>query len=441
MSLISRPSAPTSAATPLSADVKGIQIKNTSTTGMERTELPHADEDYAFERDRALTKVTPAGIQPLSPEETKQQHKGSKKILKKFATSALQFKYKAVSFPVMFSEPRSYLERGADLFSFLVGKYINEALETEDDPARRLAQITVGILAALHVDMNPKKVFNPILGETFIGRWEDGSVVFAEQTSHHPPISDFQLFGADGAWKCRAHCNFEITSGMSEIDVIQHGVFYLELRDGSRYEWEFPSVTISGFIKGERTVKVKGELVVTDPVNALQAVVEFEPKKDKKKGITESKATTIYGGIGPAKETKKGWELEKKDFDMEITGDYCKEILVDGEMMFDIENDVVRRALGEVSEQDLLPSDARFRLDRCFLIRGDNESADQAKTALEDCQRREAKLRKGKSKDGKKHKHKHKKGSASQSDSKSETSDATKSEGTSQDAYSSDYSD
>ena len=418
--------------------VHDIAIRNTSTVGMERTELPHPDEDYAFERDRALTKVTPAGIQPLSPEETKIQHKGAKKILKKLATNAL--KGKAISFPVMFSEPRSYLERGADLFSFLVGKYIGEALDCEGEPDRRLALVTVGVLAALHVDMNPKKVFNPVLGETFVGRWEDGSEIFAEQTSHHPPVSEFQLFGPDGAWKCHAHCNFEITSGMSEIDIIQHGVFVLELSDGSRYEWEFPAVTIAGFLKGERTVKVKGTLVVTDPVNSLQAVVEFEPKKDKKKGISESRATTIYGGIGPAKEGKKGWELEKKEFDMEITGDYCKEIMVDGEMLFDVENDSVRRALGEVKDEELLPSDARFRLDRCYLIRGDNEAADAAKNALEDCQRKEAKLRKGGKKHGKKKHGKKKEGAQTDhSDFKSETSEGTKSEGDA--AVDSDYSD
>lgn len=436
MSLVTRVSAPSQAR---STVVRNVTIKNTSTTGMERTELPHPDDDYAFERDRALTKVTPAGIQPLSPEETKLQHKGAKKILKKFATSALQLKGKAISFPVMFSEPRSYLERGADLFSFLVGKYINEAIETEGEPDRRLILITVGILAGLHVDMNPKKVFNPVLGETYVGRWEDGSEIYAEQTSHHPPISEFQLFGPDGAWKCHAHCNFEITSGMSEIDIIQHGVFVLELKDGTRYEWEFPSVTIAGFIKGERTVKVKGTLTVTDPVNGLQAVVEFEPKKDKKKGITETRATTIYGGVGPAKEGKKGWELEKKEFDAEITGDYCKEIMVDGELLFDVESDVVKRAVGEVKDEDLLPSDARFRLDRCYLIRGDNEAADQAKNALEDCQRREAKLRKG----GKKHKKskgKKKEGAQTDhSDWRSETSEGTKSEGDA--ARDSDYSD
>ena len=89
MSLLSRAPAPT-APRQRTSMVHDIAIRNTSTVGMERTELPHPDEDYAFERDRALTKVTPAGIQPLSPEETKIQHKGAKKILKKLATHALK---------------------------------------------------------------------------------------------------------------------------------------------------------------------------------------------------------------------------------------------------------------------------------------------------------------------------------------------------------------
>ena len=44
----------------------------------------------------------------------------------------------------------------------------------------------------LYIDM--EKPFNPILGETFQG-WVNGCPVYAEQISHHPPISAIYMVG------------------------------------------------------------------------------------------------------------------------------------------------------------------------------------------------------------------------------------------------------
>lgn len=44
------------------------------------------------------------------------------------------------------------------------------------------------------------KPFNPILGETWEAGAPDGSRIFFEQTSHHPPVSAFQLLGPHGLY-------------------------------------------------------------------------------------------------------------------------------------------------------------------------------------------------------------------------------------------------
>lgn len=46
-----------------------------------------------------------------------------------------------------------------------------------------------------HVFQSWRKPFNPILGETFQAVLSDGSEIFLEQISHHPPISAYQLDG------------------------------------------------------------------------------------------------------------------------------------------------------------------------------------------------------------------------------------------------------
>lgn len=49
-----------------------------------------------------------------------------------------------------------------------------------------------------------RKPFNPILGETWQAQLSDGTCMFMEQISHHPPVSAFHMEGPgeDG----RRHC-------------------------------------------------------------------------------------------------------------------------------------------------------------------------------------------------------------------------------------------
>ena len=44
------------------------------------------------------------------------------------------------------------------------------------------------------------KPFNPLLGETWQAEMPDGSRIFLEQISHHPPISAFELLGPHGLY-------------------------------------------------------------------------------------------------------------------------------------------------------------------------------------------------------------------------------------------------
>jgi len=42
---------------------------------------------------------------------------------------------------------------------------------------------------------------NPILGETIQRELPDGTKFFAEQTSHHPPITNFYLEGPESSYR------------------------------------------------------------------------------------------------------------------------------------------------------------------------------------------------------------------------------------------------
>jgi hypothetical protein len=143
---------------------------------------------------------------------------------------------------------------------------------------------------------------------------------------------------------------------------------------------------VLGIVRGDRYVKVSGELVIRDVTNDLVCTVEIAPKKPKTKvkGLENPTATTVYGGIPDG---------TGKNLVCVVRGDYCGSLFVDDDEAWDIKRDFASRPLKEPPGDLLLPSDSRFRIDRGLLIAGRLEDADRAKVILEEMQRREEKLR------------------------------------------------
>lgn len=54
------------------------------------------------------------------------------------------------------------------------------------------------MIGGLRRQTSTLKPFNPILGETFEGEYSCGARVFAEQISHHPPVSAWQVADVHG---------------------------------------------------------------------------------------------------------------------------------------------------------------------------------------------------------------------------------------------------
>lgn len=387
MSLLTRGQAPVkSNAAPIDT-VDGMKIFNTSYTGIENHKIKYDGDDYNEERDKALHKWTPDGVMPMSKEEQDFEREVNWRMIKKFTKAVFTMDLTHFSFPVAYSEPRSFLERTADLFTFLAGTYASKAAEsntTED----RLKYIAGGIVASFHLYHQKKKPWNPVLGETYVAHWPNGASIYGEQISHHPPVSRFEIYGPNNQWKAIAQCNFTIDSGMLQVSIHQKGIFILEFPDGDKYEWEFPDAVVRGLVHGDRVVRAAGKVKIQNVAKNKEICVHLAPKKDKKLGIEDFAYTHIYGGIRNI-DTKN-----KNKYEHIISGDYCRKVYFDGEVLFDIEKDLVKRPLQEVNENELLLSDSRYRIDRAYLI--DNkpmDDADKVKEAIETAQRREEKLR------------------------------------------------
>ncbi len=80
-----------------------------------------------------------------------------------------------------------------DIFGFAPIYYKRAALET--DSLERLKYVVTPVISAMYGSAKQLKPFNPLLGETYQGYFDDGSRIYCEHTSHHPPISNFLIEG------------------------------------------------------------------------------------------------------------------------------------------------------------------------------------------------------------------------------------------------------
>ena len=108
------------------------------------------------------------------------------------------FNLTTISFPIRACSAMSVLQRIPDL-SKLYSFYLNYAA-TVDDPVERMKAVLTGTIAGMYMNFRPEKPLNPVLGETFEAVGADGSKIYVEQTSHHPPVSHMYVEGPDGRY-------------------------------------------------------------------------------------------------------------------------------------------------------------------------------------------------------------------------------------------------
>lgn len=111
----------------------------------------------------------------------------------------------AISLPVRIFEKRSTIEKICDLWC--TGPIFLKRAALEIDPIERMKNIVAFVVSGMHMVSTQRKPFNPIIGETYEGLWPDGSRIFVEHISHHPPISCFlvehvdNLFTFEGSYE------------------------------------------------------------------------------------------------------------------------------------------------------------------------------------------------------------------------------------------------
>lgn len=102
---------------------------------------------------------------------------------------------------------------------------MNKAMK-ETDSLFRLRHIIAMAVGPLYMACRQQKPFNPILGETFQATFPyDGTEVYFEHISHHPPISSFHLIGKPnekGVPTWEIYGSYEMIAKMSKNNLNFH---------------------------------------------------------------------------------------------------------------------------------------------------------------------------------------------------------------------------
>jgi hypothetical protein len=316
-------------------------------------------------------------------------------VLKQVASSVTKSNLISISLPVRLFEPRSYLERITDAWCF-APVFLTKAAETSD-PLERLKLVVTFALSGLHQTCKQKKPFNPILGETFEGRFPDGTQVYCEQTAHHPPITAWEVYGPRDLYKFYGYGEWTASFSVNSVSGAQKGIHIIDFPDGSNIKYVLPEIVLKGVLWGERIMEYVGTIFFRDAKNKICARLSIPIPSESSflsswwSGAATPPSDYLRGEIYRYEVNDRDGSEIKGQVLSTIAGTWLGCIEFDEKPYWSISSGLVAAAVAPVA--DPLPSDSRFREDLRALKDGKLEGAAEWKTKLEEKQRRDKKLR------------------------------------------------
>ncbi|KAI9907972.1 hypothetical protein PsorP6_003228 [Peronosclerospora sorghi] len=356
----------------------------------------HTESSRIFHPKTYMQGMMPlpsGGLKLIDKEVAKKQSGVVKDVIKSAGAKILEGKSAvSLSLPVRIFEPRTNLERVCDLMlyapTFLsVASAQHEALE-------RFKYVMTFAVAGLHHSIGQLKPFNPILGETFQSRLNDGTDVCCEHTSHHPPISNFQLIGDKYSiagfviWHASmsVKSNAMLNTNKGPVRVTFPDADRLP---GTTIEYNLPYLQIGGLLWGDRTVDILGTMLFEDKQNHLQCELRLNPDaKSGMGGMFSSSKTPTDSLRGVILDTSVSPPRELCD----VTGSWLHELVFGTKAYWTMET-FTSGYLVPYPEDKLLASDSRYREDLHHLAAGDLDESQEWKVKLEVLQRADRKAR------------------------------------------------
>lgn len=105
--------------------------------------------------------------------------------------------------------------------------------------------------------------------------WPDGTEIFVEHTSHHPPISHFLIF--DFAKQYRYYGYYEYKASLKGNSLVgkQDGPNKIVFYDGQEIVYHLPPIKISGLLFGKRVIELYENITFRDEKNDFVCKLQF----------------------------------------------------------------------------------------------------------------------------------------------------------------------
>jgi hypothetical protein len=252
--------------------------------------------------------------------------------------------------------------------------YLNIASTLTDD-VERMKYVIVATVSNWYKSTVFLKPLNPIWGETYEMMWEDGSHEYVEQTSHHPPCSNFIIYGPNNNYKFSGYLNFKSNAWINSMKLTNTGKRCVDFKDGTHIDFNYCNDQYSNTFYGILRDENIGDVEWNDVTHGITAKMSLG-------GSAKSALSDYFEG-----------EIKDKDDNVlcSFTGSYLSHIDFDGKRYWDIRRNI---DIQEFPIKDQIKSSSIYRPDSLLLYEKKLDEAQEAKNNLEEIQRRDRRLRK-----------------------------------------------
>ena len=322
------------------------------------------------------------GVICINDDINKRQNGVFGEIFKQFAKNLFKSGNISLSLPIRVFEPRSMLERFADWWCF--GPIILKKASQQNDFIEGFKLAIVFAISGLFFSTNQLKPFNPYLGETYQGYYEDGSELCLEHTSHIPCISHYYLNDKDKNYSLSGYIELSLEGAMKMLAtnstvLIQKGknTIYLKNTDQT-IDFQYPKIHIGGMVMGRRAIYWDGHMKFEDKKYNLKANIFFAKTYPvlKNKRIHDFYGQIFFHDYNKVKNKpqtffesslpKEFFPKEKNYKLCEITGSWLEKIAFDEKVYWNFTENIPSQLF---PTKNAMPSDARFREDLIWLKR------------------------------------------------------------------------
>jgi hypothetical protein len=291
-----------------------------------------------------------------------------------------------ITLPIQLFEAKSFLAKMTEGWAYAPTFLTRAALTS--DPVERLKFVMCFVVAGIHLTPTYRKPFNPILGETYEAKMYDGTSIFCEQTTHHPPASNWQVVGPGNIYHYHGRGVGSASARGNTLKGYQIGQNVVDFADGTRITWTLPVLCIHGALWGERTQYYEGSIPFKDEKNNLACELHFnaEGLGFIKSLFSKAKQPADY----MRGELVRPGDKKKKEVICVCEGSWLTHLSFDNVKYWDDDRDLPNII---TPLENPLASDCRYRDDLVALQEDDIERAKESKLALEERQRYDERLR------------------------------------------------